>query len=98
MPIIDISFNRNKNKSYPLRKKSQILEKIMNYYKPKLIRIKGIMRKEGIVHKKVVLLIVLRVIIRIDPKKIKKTLIKMIKILQKHIHTAYKKVLISKML
>lgn len=98
MPIIDISFNRNKNKSYPLRKKSQILEKIMNYYKPKLIRIKRIMIKEDIVHKKVVLLIVLQVIIRIDPKKIKNALIKMIKILQKHIHTAYKKVLISKML
>jgi hypothetical protein len=98
MLIIDISCSRNKNKYYLLRRKLQILEKIMIYYRPKSIRIKRTIRKEGIVHKKVVLLIVLIVTIRIDLNKIKNLQIKMIKIVLNHTHTVYKKALTSKML
>jgi hypothetical protein len=76
----------------------QILEKIINYYKPRLIKIKRKMKKEGIVHKKVALLITPVLNIRIDPNKPKKAQIKTIKTLQNHIHIAYKKVPTSKML
>ena len=56
------------------------------------------MKKEGIVHKKVALLITPVLNIRIDPNHPKTAQIKTIKILQNHIHIAYKKALTSKML